>query len=145
MKTLALFGAFSVTLMAADLRLGIIGTDTSHATAFTKILNDSAAPDHVPGARVIAAYKGANPFASVKLRLGEIPAGNPNAAGARPVQSPREITPVWESVELSNASDQVAVPAGLAKTGHTYRARARMKDATGRWSHWSAPVEFVAR
>jgi GFO/IDH/MocA oxidoreductase family protein len=61
MKTLALFGAFSVTLMAADLRLGIIGADTSHATAFTKILNDSAAPDHVPGAHVVAAYKGGSP------------------------------------------------------------------------------------
>src|ERR1700693_1402113 len=61
MKTLALFGAFSVTLIAADLRLGIIGADTSHATAFTKILNDSAAPDHVAGARVVAAYKGGSP------------------------------------------------------------------------------------
>ena len=58
MKTFALFGAFSVTMIAADLRIGIIGTDTSHATAFTKILNDATAPDHVPGARVVAAYKG---------------------------------------------------------------------------------------
>src|ERR1035438_8740247 len=58
MKTFALFGAFSVTMIAADLRIGIIGTDTSHATAFTKILNDATAPDHVPGAQVVAAYKG---------------------------------------------------------------------------------------
>ncbi|MCL4401491.1 MAG: Gfo/Idh/MocA family oxidoreductase [Acidobacteria bacterium] len=42
----------------ADLRLGIIGTDTSHVIAFTKLLNDQASPDHVPGARVVAAYKG---------------------------------------------------------------------------------------
>src|ERR1039458_6127520 len=61
MKTFALFGAFSVTMIAADLRIGIIGTDTSHATAFTKILNDDTAPDHVPGARVVAAYKGGSP------------------------------------------------------------------------------------
>jgi hypothetical protein len=52
MKTIALLGAFSVTLTAADLRIGIIGTDTSHATAFTKQLNDT------PGIRVVAAYKG---------------------------------------------------------------------------------------
>jgi hypothetical protein len=58
MKSLILFGALSLTLMAADLRLGIIGADTSHAGAFTKILNDSTSPDHVPGARVVAAYKG---------------------------------------------------------------------------------------
>jgi hypothetical protein len=43
---------------AAELRLGIVGTDTSHVTAFTRILNDPTAPGHVPGARVVAAYKG---------------------------------------------------------------------------------------
>jgi hypothetical protein len=42
----------------AQIRLGIIGTDTSHVIAFTKILNDPTSPDHVPGARVVAAYKG---------------------------------------------------------------------------------------
>jgi hypothetical protein len=43
---------------AADLRIGIVGTDTSHVTAFTKILNDPQATDHVAGARVTAAWKG---------------------------------------------------------------------------------------
>src|SRR5205809_1243133 len=43
---------------AADLRLGIIGTDTSHVTAFAKTLNDPNAADHVSGARIVAAYKG---------------------------------------------------------------------------------------
>jgi hypothetical protein len=42
----------------AELRLGIIGTDTSHVTAFSKILNDEMSPDHVPGAKIVAAYKG---------------------------------------------------------------------------------------
>jgi len=42
----------------AELRLGIIGCDTSHSTAFTEILNDAKAKDHVPGAMVVAAYKG---------------------------------------------------------------------------------------
>jgi predicted dehydrogenase len=44
---------------AADIRVGIIGTDTSHVPAFAKLLNgDASAPDHVAGARVVAAYKG---------------------------------------------------------------------------------------
>ncbi len=43
---------------AADLRLGIIGLDTSHVTAFTELLNNPKARDHVPGARVVAAFKG---------------------------------------------------------------------------------------
>ncbi len=42
---------------ASDLRLGIIGTDTSHVVEFTRILNDTSAPDHVPGARVVAVFK----------------------------------------------------------------------------------------
>lgn len=46
---------------AATLRLGIIGTDTSHVTAFTEILNDESSPDHVPGGQVVAAYKGGSP------------------------------------------------------------------------------------
>lgn len=46
---------------AAALRLGIIGTDTSHVTAFTEILNNESSPDHIPGGRVVAAYKGGSP------------------------------------------------------------------------------------
>lgn len=42
----------------AEIRIGIIGTDTSHVPAFTKMLNDPASKDHIPGARVVAAYKG---------------------------------------------------------------------------------------
>lgn len=45
----------------ADIRLGIIGTDTSHVIAFIKILNDPTSPDYVPGARIVAAYKGGSP------------------------------------------------------------------------------------
>ncbi len=56
-----LFGLFLYVLCApaADIRVGIIGTDTSHVVAFTKLLDgDPAAPDHIAGARVVAAYKG---------------------------------------------------------------------------------------
>ena len=61
MRALTILGLFPVIAIAADLRLGIVGTDTSHVTAFTRILNDPAAPGHVPGARVVAAYKGGSP------------------------------------------------------------------------------------
>jgi predicted dehydrogenase len=46
---------------ARVLRVGLIGLDTSHVTAFTALLNDPTHPDHVPGARVVAAYKGGSP------------------------------------------------------------------------------------
>ena len=45
----------------ADLRVGIVGTDTSHAQEFTRILNDPNAKDHVAGARVVAAWEGGSP------------------------------------------------------------------------------------
>src|SRR5262249_19728897 len=44
-----------------ELKIGIIGCDTSHVTAFTKLLNDKSDPNHVPGARVVAAFKGGSP------------------------------------------------------------------------------------
>jgi len=46
---------------AADFRLGIIGTDTSHVPVFTREFNDPTAPGFVPGFRVVAAYKGGSP------------------------------------------------------------------------------------
>lgn len=44
--------------IGADLRIGIIGCDTSHVTAFTETLNNPEAKGHVPGGKVVAAYKG---------------------------------------------------------------------------------------
>ncbi len=43
---------------AADLRIGMIGLDTSHVPAFTDILNNPMNKAHVPGAKVVAAFKG---------------------------------------------------------------------------------------
>lgn len=45
-------------LVSAEIKVGIIGTDTSHVIAFTKILNNPQNPDHIPGAKIVAAFKG---------------------------------------------------------------------------------------
>ena len=57
---LLLLGSWAMTsiLQAGDLRIGIIGLDTSHVTAFTRLINDAKSKDHVPGGRVVAAFKG---------------------------------------------------------------------------------------
>ena len=52
----ALLFALACALPAADLRIGIVGTDTSHVPAFTKMLHDEAL-----GAKVVAAWKGGSP------------------------------------------------------------------------------------
>ena len=43
------------------LRAGIIGLDTSHVVAFTKVLNDPDAKGDLAGIRVVAAYPGGSP------------------------------------------------------------------------------------
>jgi predicted dehydrogenase len=48
----------AVSTSAADLRIGIIGCDTSHVTAFTEALNNPSAAGHVAGGKVVAAFKG---------------------------------------------------------------------------------------
>ncbi|NBV22576.1 MAG: gfo/Idh/MocA family oxidoreductase [Proteobacteria bacterium] len=47
--------------VAADLRIGMIGLDTSHVPAFTEILNNPQNKKHVTGAKVVAAFKGGSP------------------------------------------------------------------------------------
>jgi hypothetical protein len=85
-----------------------------------------------------SAYKGTAPFAAVKWRIAEVAPATATSPGLY------EINPLWESPELAEVAE-VAIPPNLVKPAHTYRVRVRMKDSTGRWSHWSAPVEFTAR
>ncbi len=88
-------------------------------------------------------YQGANAFAAIRWRLGEIAA--PVTKDGRPVAPGRyEITSVWESGEQTRAPSDLKIPATAVSVGRTYRARVQVKDVTGRWSHWSPPVEFVA-
>jgi hypothetical protein len=53
--------AFPQADSSHPLRLGIIGLDTSHVIEFTKMFNDPANPEHVPGATIVAAFKGGSP------------------------------------------------------------------------------------
>jgi predicted dehydrogenase len=66
MRATILLLVLSVGAVAQDpadkpLRVGMIGLDTSHVIAFTQLLNDPARKDHVPGARVVCAFKGGSP------------------------------------------------------------------------------------
>ena len=61
LRSMSLVLTMTSLIHAADLKIGIIGLDTSHATAFTEILNNPQAKDHVPGAKVVAAFKGGSP------------------------------------------------------------------------------------
>jgi len=55
-----------------------------------------------------------------------------------------EIETLWESQAQLRSDDTVLIPGSVAQAGHTYRVRCRMQDDTGRWSHWSDPIQFEA-
>ncbi len=54
-----------------DLRLGLIGLDTSHVIAFTSRFNEKDNPNHVPGATVVAAFKGGS--ADIPSSINRVP------------------------------------------------------------------------
>lgn len=57
----SIFSVLSAQTATEPIRVGIIGLDTSHVLRFTELLNDPSRPDHIPGARVVAAFKGGSP------------------------------------------------------------------------------------
>jgi hypothetical protein len=87
-------------------------------------------------------FSGAGAFAAMKWRVGEVVGSSvppPKLKGPLPY----EVTPVWESAESTAFNPEIALPSNGLKPGHTYRVRVQMKNASGRWSHWSAPVQFA--
>lgn len=126
-----------------------------------KLLDSLAADPYIPGTPTIISTGSTNfpvnrlsfsispfagngeGFAALAWRVGEVTTRRqPAFVYGEPRQY--EIHSVWESGELTAFSESCSIPSGILKVGHSYRVRARMKDTTGRWSHWSAAVEFIA-
>ncbi|MGB2821047.1 MAG: lamin tail domain-containing protein, partial [Phycisphaerae bacterium] len=82
-------------------------------------------------------------FAAMEWRIAEV--ADPAAPAYDPDAPPMfEITAAWESGEITTFDELMTIPPQNVEPGHAYRARVRMKDSTGRWSRWSAPVQFIA-
>jgi predicted dehydrogenase len=47
--------------MTSELKIGLLGLDTSHVPAFAQILNDPSHAYHVPGGRITSAFRGGSP------------------------------------------------------------------------------------
>lgn len=88
-----------------------------------------------------SAYAGSNTFAAAQWRVGEISAPGISLYDAT---KPRiyEVSDVWRSAEIPS-NGIVTIPPAALQIGHTYRARVRHKDVTGRWGRWSAALQFV--
>lgn len=86
--------------------------------------------------------QGSGTFGALQWRLSEV---TPISAGLDP-NTPflDEWTTSWDSGALTSFDSTISPSAADVTPGSTYRARVRMQDDTGRWSHWSDPVEFMA-
>jgi hypothetical protein len=83
--------------------------------------------------------QGSGTFASMQWRVGEV--YNPSTPGYVEGDPWKyEIEEVWSSSGGAN----LAIPNSALRPGKTYRVRVRHFDDTGRGSHWSEAVEFVA-
>lgn len=70
------------------------------------------------------------------------PVGSGPSHGSGAAQGTYEIETLWESEVSPQFNGEILIPASAVEIGHTYRVRCRMQDDTGRWSHWSNPVQF---
>ena len=85
--------------------------------------------------------QGAGTFAAMQWRIAEV-----NTSATFTPAEPRllEIVPSFDSGPIAAYAAQYKFPVTACQPGKRYRARVRMADNTGRWSYWSAPVEFTA-
>ncbi len=86
--------------------------------------------------------QGAGTFGAIQWRVGEVT--DPAAPGYDPTaERIYEAVAVYDSGALNTFNASHAIPATALRIGHTYRARVRHRDITGRFGHWSAPVQFT--
>jgi predicted dehydrogenase len=93
---------------AGTIRVGLIGLDTSHAVAFTELLNDPARPDHVPGARVVAAVAGGSPDVEASAtRVGKFTAELRDTWKIAIVGSIADLIPRVDAIMLTSVDGRV--------------------------------------
>jgi hypothetical protein len=86
--------------------------------------------------------QGNDTFRALQWRVAEV-TDRAAPAFAADVPVHYEITPIWQSEPIVSFSDSIELDAGSLQVGHAYRARVRVQDSSGRWSHWSEPIQFI--
>jgi hypothetical protein len=89
-------------------------------------------------------YAGTHAFVTREWRLAEVtPLDVPIYDPTRPRRY--EVQADWESGPIPSLHElSISIPASAVRVGSTYRVRTRVTDATGRASHWSPAIQFVA-
>ncbi|WP_284640625.1 Gfo/Idh/MocA family protein [Paenibacillus silviterrae] len=90
------------------LSIGMIGLDTSHVIAFTKLLNDSSQPYHVPGGKVTIAYPGGSPdFELSSSRVDGYTAQLRDELGVRIADSLEAVAEACDAILLESVDGRV--------------------------------------
>lgn len=85
--------------------------------------------------------QGGSTFAGMQWRVAAVLDTNRPPADAREIP-PMEWDAAWQSGTIPFWSNRVTVPGLYFQTNRLYRARVRHLDNSGRWSKWSAPLQF---
>lgn len=87
--------------------------------------------------------QGSQTFAAMQWRIAEF--SDVRSPDHDPADRKYEVHALWQSNEIAPYQATTTIPSTGLRAGQLYRVRVRMKDTTGRWSHWSQPVEFVPK
>lgn len=94
--------------MAGLLRIGLIGLDTSHAPAFARLFNIATDPEHVPGAKVVAAYPGGSKdFELSWSRVGKFTDEIRDKYGVSMVDSPEAVAEASDLVLMTAVDGRI--------------------------------------
>lgn len=88
------------------LKLGMIGLDTSHVTAFTALLNEPENPHHVQGGRIVVAYPGGSP----DFKYDQVPKYTSQLRdqyNVRIVDSPEQVAEQCDAIMLESVDGRV--------------------------------------
>ncbi|WP_367872170.1 lamin tail domain-containing protein [Luteolibacter sp. Populi] len=87
--------------------------------------------------------QGAGQFAAMQWRIAEVT--DPTAPAYDPADKFKlEWTAAYDYGPRTPFASDFTFSGGICSTGHAYRVRVRHQDITGRWSHWSQPLQFIA-
>ncbi|OMF22081.1 oxidoreductase [Paenibacillus sp. FSL H8-0548] len=94
--------------MKEQMKIGIIGTDTSHSIAFAELLNDSMHRFHVQGGKVILAYPGGSPDFELSISRVTAFAEEMNSRfGVQIAERPEQVAEQCDAVLLLSADGRV--------------------------------------
>ena len=115
MKHLLLLALTPLLLCAADLKIGIVGTDTEHCIAFTEIINNASAPGHAEGGRVVAFLQGGSADIPSSIgRVEEYAAKLEKELGVKPVASIEELCAAVDCVLIEQVDGRPHLAAARA-------------------------------